>query len=157
MVITDPSSVRDARILLDTHVWVWAATGTVHAFAAAAGPLIEHAAQDERLYASAASVWEIALKAAKGELLVATDLHAWVAEQQVDPGIRIVSITPALAIDVTLLPTWLRRRDEQPHKDPSDRFIVATARKRNAVLLTCDEEIIHDGGQGHVNVYDVRP
>jgi PIN domain nuclease of toxin-antitoxin system len=72
----------------------------------------------------------------------------------------VVVTDPSLitdAIDVTVLPSWIRRRDGQPHKDPNDRFIVAIARKRNAVLLTCDEEIIHYGNQGHVNVYDVRP
>jgi PIN domain nuclease of toxin-antitoxin system len=155
--ITDTGLIpRNAPVLMDTHIWVWMAsndntrvsTGTIEA--------LEDAAQDGRLLASAASVWEIALKSATGDLMAGTDLHAWVAQQQETPGVRLLNITPSLTIDVTSLPSWIRRRDNKPHRDPNDRFIVASARRRGAVLATCDEAILDYADDGHVTVYDAR-
>lgn len=106
---------------------------------------------------SAASVWEIALKAQKGDLLVSGDLRAWVREQTRYPGVRVASITGGLSIDATSLPEWVRKSDRKPHKDPTDRFIVAEARRRNAVLVTCDTLMIEYARQGHVVAFDARP
>jgi PIN domain nuclease of toxin-antitoxin system len=142
---------------MDTHIWVWMAAGDDTRVSSGTIDALEDAARTGRLMASAASVWEIALKTASGELLVGVDLHAWIAEQQETPGVRVLTITPSLAIDVTLLPQWVRRRDGKPHRDPNDRFIVATARKRGAVLATCDEVILDYADEGHLTVYDARP
>lgn len=147
------------RLVMDTHVWVWVSgeaggPGRLHP---AVLPPIEDAARDRRLFVSAASVWEVALKAEKGQALITGDLEAWVGDQRRYPGVRVLTIDPQLAIGSTRLPRWLRRRDAQEHRDPNDRFIVTTARRLNAVLLTCDEEILHFAGQGHVRAYDARP
>ena len=143
-------------ILLDTHIWVWASGsgGGPTRFAPMAAPAIEMAAAERRLFASAASVWEIALKAEKGDLLVSGNLRAWVREQTRYPGIRVLPITATLVIDATALPEWVRKADARPHKDPNDRFIIAEARRRNAVLVTCDELIIDYARDVHVRAYD---
>jgi PIN domain nuclease of toxin-antitoxin system len=155
--ITDTGLIpRDAPVVMDTHIWVWMASNDTTRISAGTIEALEEAAQDGRLLASAASVWEIALKAATGELMAGTDLHAWVAQQQETPGVRLLTITPTLAIDVTLLPAWIRRRDNKVHRDPTDRFIVASARRRGAVLATCDEAILDYADEGHVTVYDAR-
>lgn len=146
-----------APILLDTHIWVWHAQGAGERTSRETPSLVDRAAGDGRLFASAASVWEIALKAERGDLLVGTDLRSWLEEQQDAPGIRLLSITPTLAIDVTQMPAWIRRRDGLPHRDPNDRFIVATARKRGAVLVTVDAAILEYAEDGHVVAYDARP
>ncbi len=145
-------------LLLDTHIWVWASgnAGGSARFAVAAAPAIEEAASGRRLLASAASVWEIALKAQRGELLISGDLRAWIRDQARHPGIRVLPITAFLTIEATTLPPWTRTGDGRPHKDPNDRFVVAEARRRNAVLLTCDELIIDYARAGHVRVYDAR-
>jgi PIN domain nuclease of toxin-antitoxin system len=141
---------------MDTHIWVWMAADDNTRISAGTIEALEEAAQSGRLLASAASVWEIALKTANGDLMVGADLHAWIAEQQEAPGVRLLSITPSLAIDVTLLPPWIRRRDNKPHRDPNDQFIVATARRRGAILATCDEAILDYADDGHLTVYDAR-
>lgn len=105
---------------------------------------------------SAASVWEIALKVQKGDLLVSGDLRAWLREQRRYPGVRVLPITGSLTLDATSLPEWMRKSDKRPHKDPSDRFIVAEARRRNAVLVTSDTLIIDYARKGHVMVFDAR-
>ena len=144
-------------VVIDTHIWVWHAQGDAVRTAQATRTLVDQAAVDGRLFASTASVWEIALEAERGDLLVSTDLRAWLESQQETPGIRLLSLTPALAIDVTQLPLWIRRRDGLPHRDPNDRFIVATARKLAAVLITVDAVILDYADDGHVTAYDARP
>ena len=143
-------------ILLDTHIWVWASTDPGR-FKKAAGNAIELAARERRLFVSAASVWEIALKVQKGELLISGDLRTWLREQRRYPGVRVLPMNGMLAIDATSLPEWTRKSDKRPHKDPSDRFIVAEARRRNAVLITCDTLMIDYARKGNVLVFDARP
>ena len=142
-------------VLLDTHIWVWANVEPGK-FKKTAARAIETAAAERRLFVSAASVWEIALKAQKGDLLVSGDLRTWLRDQRRYPGVRVLPVTGALAIDSTSLPEWIRKSDKKPHKDPADRFIVAEARRRNAVLITSDTLIIDYARKGHVMVFDAR-
>ncbi|CAN5807304.1 MAG: type II toxin-antitoxin system VapC family toxin [Gemmatimonadetes bacterium] len=146
-------------LVMDTHVWVWVSgeaggTGQIRSDAL---PTIEDAARSRRLFVCAASVWEIALKAERGTVLVSGDLRSWERDQHQYPGVRILSIDSRLAIDSTQLPRWLRKRDGREHRDPNDRFIVATTRRLNGVLLTCDEEILEYARQGHLRAYDACP
>lgn len=142
-------------VLLDTHIWVWASVNPGK-FKKSAARAIETAAAERRLFVSAASVWEIALKAQKGELIVSGELRAWLRDQRRYPGVRVLPMNGTLAIDSTLLPEWTRKSDKKPHKDPGDRFIVAEARRRNAVLITSDTLIIDYARKGHVIVFDAR-
>ena len=142
-------------VLLDTHIWVWA-NADPGKFKKSAARAIELAAAERRLFVSAASVWEIALKAQKGELLVSGDLRTWLREQRRYPGVRVLPVNGTLAIDATSLPEWVRKSDKRPHKDPGDRFIVAEARRRNAVLITSDALMIEYARKGHVIVFDAR-
>jgi PIN domain nuclease of toxin-antitoxin system len=47
----------------------------------------------------------------------------------------------------------VKRGATTPHNDPADRWIVATARQRAAVLITRDDEILHYAAQGHVRAF----
>jgi PIN domain nuclease of toxin-antitoxin system len=149
------SDLGSGPVILDTHIWVWASNGS-EKFKKTASHGIERAAEDRRLFASAASVWEIALKAQKGDVLVSGDLRSWVREQRRYPGVRVLPITSSTIVEATGLPEWIRKSDKQLHKDPSDRFIVAEARRQNAVLVTCDLLIIDYARKGHVLVFDAR-
>ena len=145
-----------ARVLIDTHIWVWAAAGETGRFSAAAAREIDRAAAERRLFISATSVWEIALKVQTGALELTSDLRAWVREQQREPGVRIWPLSPAVLVGSVQLPEWIRVRDGKPHRDPCDRFLVATARERHAVLVTSDAEILTYGRAGHVTACDAR-
>lgn len=147
-----------APLVLDTHIWVWGSGGRNAAsrFKKAAAGAIKQAARERRLITSAASVWEIALKIQKGELLISGDLRSWVRDQVRYPGIRIIPMDSSLAIDATSLPEWVRKNDGRPHKDPADRFIVSEARRRNAVLVTCDTLILDYARKGHLIAFDAR-
>lgn len=144
------------RLVLDTHIWIWASgeSGGPGQISEAALVAIERAAERRDLFVSAASVWEMALKAERGRALVSGDLRTWVQDQRRYPGVRVMPMDARLSIDSTLLPRWLRKNDKGEHRDPADRFIVAAARRLNAILLTCDEEILHYASQGHVAAHD---
>ena len=153
------SIARSDRVVLDTHAWVWIsgeAGGPSQLCSAVAEP-IEQAARTRRLFVCSASVWEIALKAARAQAIVSGDLDAWVRDQQHFPGVRVLPVDSRLAIDCTRLPVWMRKRDGLEHGDPNDRFIVAAARRLNGVLVTCDGEILEYARQGHVRAFDARP
>jgi PIN domain nuclease of toxin-antitoxin system len=146
------------RLVMDTHIWVWASgeSGGPGQIKGAALTAIEDAAERRGLFVSSASVWELALKAERGKALVSGDLRAWVRDQMQYPGVRVKSMNSRLAIDCTTLPLWMRKSDKGEHRDPPDRFIVTTARRLNAILVTCDEEILHYASQGHVAAFDAR-
>src|SRR5688572_7967072 len=88
------------RILLDTHIWVWAALGLKSKVKASVFGSIEAAATDQRLFISAACVWEVALKVANGDISISTDLHTWLREQKQPPGIRVWPLSPGVLIDM---------------------------------------------------------
>lgn len=146
-------------LVMDTHVWVWASgeAGGPGRLRGAVLPAIEEAARSRRLFVSAASVWELALKAERGQALLSGDLHAWVRDQRRYPGVRVLPIDARLGVDSTRLPPWARERDGQEHRDPGDRFVVATARRLGGVLLTCDREILAYASRGHLRAYDASP
>jgi PIN domain nuclease of toxin-antitoxin system len=65
------------------------------------------------------------------------------------PEIELVgSSRPATIVDSVKLTGEI-------YSDPADRFLIATARARRAVLATHDEKIITYGNAGHVKVLAV--
>jgi PIN domain nuclease of toxin-antitoxin system len=96
------------------------------------------------------SAWELAMLVDKGRLTLATDVGDWIDASREPPGVRIVDVTPDIAVDGAKLPGFL-------HGDPSDRIIVATARSLGATMLTCDDRIVRYGASGNLRVIDGRP
>jgi PIN domain nuclease of toxin-antitoxin system len=58
------------------------------------------------------------------------------------PHIRLLELTPEIAVESTELPGVF-------HRDPADQIIVATARIYNCALLTSDTKIL---SYPHVNM-----
>jgi PIN domain nuclease of toxin-antitoxin system len=120
-----------ARILLDTNVLLWVLKKPARLPPAAAA-LIQDT-ENELLF-SAASIWEIAIKAA----LQRPDFDVDVAE--LVPGALAMGlverpVTAALAARVADLPLL--------HRDPFDRLLVAQALAEPARLLTADRLLAH--------------
>ncbi len=72
---------------------------------------------------------------AKGRINVKIDAMRWLNDSIQNSGLRVIDLTPEIAIDSCNLPGEF-------HKDPADRIIVATARTQNLTLLTRDKKII---------------
>lgn len=120
------------RVLLDTHIALWAVTGSSLLTVAA-----EHAvlAADE-VWVSAASVWEIAIKHAlgRGDMPVSPG-HA--LQAFLDAGYRLLDVTARHAVAVEAMPAL--------HRDPFDRLLIAQAQAEPLILLTADAVL---GGYG---------
>ena len=111
------------RMLLDTHVFLWAVAGSA-SLKPAARRAIESA---DRVYVSAASIWEVAIKARLGK--IDADPCALVAAID-DSGFVELPITAAHAAGVAAL--------AQHHSDPFDRLLLAQALAEPLRLLTAD-------------------
>jgi PIN domain nuclease of toxin-antitoxin system len=113
------------RLLLDTHIALWAVTANAGLSTQAQALIM---AADE-VHVSVATLWEIAIKhaLARGDRPVSAALALRAFE---DAGYQLLKITPAHALAVESLPPW--------HKDPFDRLLVAQAITEPLRLLTAD-------------------
>jgi PIN domain nuclease of toxin-antitoxin system len=110
------------RVLLDTHLLLWA-LASPSKMPAAASRMIN----DEDIYVSAASIWEISIKISLGKMR--GDPREVI--EALDPaGFRSLPITHEHAARVLVLPPI--------HKDPFDRMLVAQALSEPMILLTND-------------------
>jgi PIN domain nuclease of toxin-antitoxin system len=111
--------------------------------------VIEEAGGRAELVISAISVWELAMLEAKGRITLSRSIDEWVRAALTAPGLRLVDLTPEISLESTRLPG-------APHGDPADRMIVATARVLGGTLITCDDQILSSGAEGHLRVRDGR-
>ena len=111
------------RALVDTHALLWWLDDD-RALPAAARALI--ADPSNEVLVSAASVWEVAIKRAKGKLRVPDDLLEVVAEK----GFIYLAVTPWHAWRVAQLP--------RHHNDPFDRLLAAQALSEGIPIVTGD-------------------
>lgn len=121
------------RILLDTHVFIWAVTDDPRLTPAARG-LIEEA---DGVHVSAASIWEIAIKSALGKIDADAEEMARAIK---DSGFVELSVSTAHAAQVARLPLL------NDHKDPFDRLLVAQSMIEPLVLLSADAKVLAYGG-----------
>ena len=134
----------EPSLLLDTHIWLWLACGVKGKIRPAALRTIEQAGQRRTLFVSIISVWEIALLESKQRIALPMPTQKWVALALGNPEIKLIGLDePEIILDSCHLP-------EKFHADPADRFLVATARARNATLVTADQRILDYSKLGHV-------
>ena len=117
------------RVLLDTHVLLWAA-GVPERLPPDARALIE--APETELVFSAASVWEVAIKNGLGRKDFRVDPRL-LRRRLLENGYAELAVTSAHAAAVDLLPPI--------HKDPFDRILVAQAQVEGITLLTADARV----------------
>ena len=114
-------------LLIDTHVFIWW-DGATSRLGKQAGELIS--APDNRVFISAASVWEIAIKRRLGRIA----FKGVIAEAVRANDFEVV---PCEAEDGELAGdlNW-------SHTDPFDRMIVAQAQRRRFTLVTADRAMM---------------
>jgi PIN domain nuclease of toxin-antitoxin system len=113
------------RLLLDTHILLWAL-----ADARRLGHRGRELIDASEAYVSAASIWEVSIKAALGKLQASPRI---LTDALAPAGYRTLSVTPEHAAQVHLL--------EPLHRDPFDRMLIAQARAEGMSLLTDDEAL----------------
>lgn len=118
------------KALLDTHVFLWWITGDPR-LSARAREVIGNG--ENEIFLSAASGWEMAIKAKLGKLHLPGDPVSFVAEQMAANGFDGLPVQMSHALSVYTLPPY--------HHDPFDRLLVVQAKLENLRLLTADPQI----------------
>jgi len=117
------------RLLIDTHVLIWALEGSSRlgnkARALLKDPEHEH-------WVSAASVWEIAIKASVRKLTLSRPLRD-LEKGIVAAGFRVLDISIRHAAAVPEI--------EVPHNDPFDRLLLAQCEVETLRLLSADSAL----------------
>jgi PIN domain nuclease of toxin-antitoxin system len=116
------------RVLLDTHVLVWATHQSTRL-----GPGRQLVADAEARLVSAVSIWELAIKQRLGKLSVGSDVRTWTRRATTELALDHLPVTADHAAAVEHLP--------DVHRDPFDRLLVAQAVSEGAVLLTADHRL----------------
>jgi len=114
------------NLLLDTHVLLWAAAGS-DKLPTEAADLIND--PSNRLYFSAASIWEVVIKNSLQRADFHVDPHL-LRRGLIDNGYEELAISASHTLGVSHLPPI--------HKDPFDRLLVAQVEAEGFLLLTAD-------------------
>lgn len=129
------SNALDLPLLLDTHIWIWAAEQRENELSRGMLKLIDSASRHDLVLISAISLWEVAMLAERNRIALSAEPFQWLEKAANIPGVRVIEITPRIAVGSTHLPG-------NPHADPADRILMATARDTGARLVTRDRRIL---------------
>ncbi|MBE3587427.1 MAG: type II toxin-antitoxin system VapC family toxin [Thermoanaerobacteraceae bacterium] len=118
------------RMLLDTPVFLWWITDNPQL-----SPLAREiiGSGENELFLSAASGWEMAIKAKLGKLQLPDGIHSFIADQLVINNFTALPIQMSHALHVYTLPDY--------HRDPFDRLLIAQAQVEDLPILTADQQI----------------
>ena len=117
------------RLLLDTHILLWAVAEPGRLAAEVRAALRD---TDNQIYFSAASIWEIAIKQSRGRADF-DFLPEQIAAVAFESGFTELPVRWEAASAVTRLPMH--------HRDPFDRLLVAQAMTEPLLLYTADRRL----------------
>ena len=126
------------RAILDTHAWLWWVARDPR-LSDTGRSAVEDARSEGTLWLSAFSIWEVAKKVQKEQLVLDRPLDDWLDQATTPVGLHVAELTRAVLVESCRLPGGFAG-------DPADAIIVATARSLGAVLVTKDQRI-RDYGQ----------
>jgi PIN domain nuclease of toxin-antitoxin system len=122
------------KVLLDTHILLWAAADSASLSEKAREILLSGSAE---LHFSAASIWEVAIKMGLGRPDFAVDPRQ-LRRGLLSNGYLELPITGEHAVEVSEL--------EDLHKDPFDRILIAQAKVEGLQLVTADKLVAKYSG-----------
>jgi PIN domain nuclease of toxin-antitoxin system len=132
-------------VILDTHVWVFYATGA---------PLskrglqrIEKSRKARRLQIAAVTLWEVALLAQERKIRFAQPPGEWFRDALARTEVTVAALDAAIAIEAARLVSLLR--------DPADCQIVGTALYAGVPLGTRDGRLLENASALGLEVVDV--
>lgn len=120
------------NVLLDTHAFLWWIEDNPR-LSPRARSLIGDS--ENGVYVSAASGWEIAIKARLGKLRLSEDgsLERFILDQLQVNAFQALPVQMSHALHVSTLPPL--------HRDPFDRLLIAQSRLEGMPLITGDAQI----------------
>lgn len=118
------------KYLLDTHAFLWWITNEKR-LPETVSKVISNG--NNQLFLSAASCWEIVIKAKLGKIELPAKADIFIADQLVDNTIQSLPILASHALHIFNLPNH--------HRDPFDRMIVAQSQLEKLPIITSDSLI----------------
>jgi PIN domain nuclease of toxin-antitoxin system len=131
------------NLLLDTHVWLWAAEAPERLGRKTKNLLVKAGLARS---VSAISALEIARLCVDGHVILSIGLGPWIESSTEDLLLQHLPVTYPIAVEAYSIP-------EPFHRDPGDRLLVSTARIHQCTLLTADERLLR---YRHVETLDCR-
>lgn len=122
-------------LVLDTHIQIWWVEEDGRLTNAQRLAIESERRRSGTIGVSAISCIEIARLAGAGLIELPTDALTWMGDLLGYPSVRLLPITPEIAVRAYTLP-------EPFHRDPADRILVATALELSCPLLTSDRRIV---------------
>jgi PIN domain nuclease of toxin-antitoxin system len=119
------------NLLLDTHIWIWNDTAPEKLSSEITREL---ANLENQLWLSPVSIWEVTVLLEKRKIDLKEDFRSWADESVTDLQLHEATITWEVAHEL--------RYTMLGHRDPADRFLVATAKVYDLTLVTADERLI---------------
>lgn len=117
----DPS-----KLLLDSHVLIWLIMGEKFLGSATRQKIDQAGA----VYVSAATVWELNIKTARGQIQLPPDFEALIAR------------TGFVELPVTFAHAKLIRTIQTAHADPFDKMLLAQGLAENLPFVTADKVLL---------------
>ena len=120
------------KLLLDTHVWLWALHDPSR---------LSHRVRDvlrnpaNELWLSPGSTWVALLLNAKGKIRLPANLADWLTAATAP--MREAPLTHEIVLIAQQVPL--------PQRDPADRFLAATAQLMDLTLVTTDDSLLRLG------------
>jgi len=117
------------KLLLDTHIWIWSLVEWTRL-----SRRVQHELknQDNELWLSPVSTWEVLLLHAKGRIELNGNAREWVTKASAN--MLEAPLTHEIAIASWELPF--------SYQDPADRFLAATAGVLGLTLVTADRRLL---------------
>lgn len=117
------------KILLDTHIWLWIQDDPERI-----GRNLRNALKnpDNEIFLSPISTWEALVLQSKGRISMRRDPADWVARNTAP--FTEAPLTHAIAL--------ASQQSSLGHRDPADRFLVATAKILGLTLATADAKLL---------------
>jgi PIN domain nuclease of toxin-antitoxin system len=118
------------KILLDTHAFLWWITEDPRLSVRAREVISDG---NNELFLSAATGWEITIKAQIGRLKLPDEPQHFIPEQMRINGIQSLPIQMDHALHISTLPSH--------HRDPFDRLLIAQAQLEELPILSSDPQL----------------
>jgi PIN domain nuclease of toxin-antitoxin system len=125
---------RHFPLVLDTHIWIWLLEDNPRLKGSPIVRAVELAGKRSQVRVSIMSVWEIGMLEAKGRLQLPCHPLEWVHKALHISLVLVAPLTEEIVIESSFLPGDF-------HGDPMDRILIATTRRLQGTLVTCDRQI----------------
>ena len=122
-------------LLIDTCALLWLASNPDRI----SSDIRRQIAESEVRYVSSMTFWEIIFKYQIGKLKLGLDPVTWLKRVEKKFALTVIDVSHEMMVNAALLPLH--------HRDPADRFIIATALKMNLPVVTNDDNFPKYGVQ----------